>query len=79
MATITKSEAIQELGNRGELPPERQSAFDELKRRGEFGDIPGQEGIASTIVDVATTIGTGTAGFAAELGGRDCRLRFDAD
>ena len=33
-------------------------------------DFPGQEGLAGTIVDVATTMGTGAAGYVAELGGR---------
>jgi len=76
---VTKTEAVKELGRRGELPPEQQAAFDELKRRGEFEQTVKDSSILGTVADVATTVGTGAAGFAAELGGRLAGLPFGTE
>ena len=71
MATDTYEVVNDQTGEVFEVQGDRAPTQDEVRQLvTSMSDFPGQEGLGGTIVDVATTMGTGIAGFGAELGGR---------
>ena len=71
MATETYEVVNDQTGEVFEVQGDRPPTQDEVRQLiTSMPDFPGQEGIASTVVDVATTLGTGIAGLGAEMGGR---------